>query len=185
MAHVMLPSQGRPGRPAHLAMLPRMGLSMLQASDSPSGKWAAIPREARQRGHWAVPHTPPLLVAPPTAVTHLPTALCNPLALSPPLRPLQGARLPFATQQGPHSSRSRTARLHHRARGPWSCSQKGHGRIYSFLSFLRPLGPSCALPHPEGRQEAQTIVGFSPQEWLVTRVLCASTPTHQRGLSQM
>lgn len=50
-----------------------------------------------------------------------------------------------------------------------SCSQKGQGPSYTFLSLLRPLGPSCLLSQPEGHQEAQSTVGFSTKEWMVMR----------------
>lgn len=75
--------------------------------------------------------------------------------------------LSFATQQGPHSSRSRTARLHYRARGPWSCSQKGHGRIYSFLSLLRKESP----PSPRRLSGGTVHSGFFP-----TGVVCDKSP---------
>lgn len=161
-----------------------MVLSLCQASDSPSGKWAAIPRGALGRGgDSGLSHQgPPLLfsVPPPHAVTHAQVLV----------------QLFGAVSTPPPSPESQTA-LRHPARptflqvqiglpatvGPGATghrSQEGQGPSYTLLSLLRPLGSSCLLP---SLALTQRSCGRHSPRWVCParaagdRVLCTVPPS--------
>lgn len=163
--HAPLRGRAAPGPPVLLARMPRWR-SACTGPQTPHLANGQPSLEEPGRGDTELSHPPHPSSLPPYSCDSSAHSLVQPSGAVPTPPPSPGSQ----------------AALHHPTRPTFlrigctmgtgateSCSQKGQGPSYTFLSLLRPLGPSCLLSQPEGHQEAQSTVGFSPKEWMVTQ----------------